>query len=145
MTTPVDIQFASEFRAAINQLSKKLRRISPTAQHLSHTERSTMSQLYQRDAMLPSELAATELITNQSMSQVLNHLEQLGYISRVSSEADKRKVHISLTEKGKAVFLQFKHERDEWMLKAITTTCTPEEQEQLKLVIGSLSNIGAFN
>jgi DNA-binding MarR family transcriptional regulator len=144
MTTPVDIQFASEFRAAINQLSKKLRRISPTAQHLSHTERSTMSQLYQRDAMLPSELAATELITNQSMSQVLNHLSELGYIGRVPSETDKRKVHISLTEQGEAIFLQFKHERDEWMLKAISSACTAEEQEELKNVIEPLSKIAAF-
>ena len=110
-----DIQFASELRAVINKLVKKLRKESPTGQKFSLTERSTMSALYQHGALLPSELAAMEMITNQSMSQVLNHLSELGYIVRVPSETDKRKVNISLTEEGEKIFLQFKHERDEWL------------------------------
>jgi DNA-binding MarR family transcriptional regulator len=144
MDQPVESQFTSEFRAIINQLVKKLRKESPTGQHLSLTERSTMSQLYQQKSMLPSELAANERITNQSMSQVLNHLTELGYIDRISSEMDKRKVHISLTEKGESVFLQFKHERDEWLYKAITTACTPEEQELFKKIIEPLNKVIDF-
>jgi DNA-binding MarR family transcriptional regulator len=139
-----DIQFASELRAVINKLVKKLRKESPTGQKFSLTERSTMSALYQHGALLPSELAAMEMITNQSMSQVLNHLSELGYIVRVPSETDKRKVNISLTEEGEKIFLQFKHERDEWLKKAIAQACTPEEHELLRQVISPLAKLVEF-
>ena len=139
-----DIQFASELRAAINKLVKKLRKESPTGQKFSLTERSTMSSLYQHKALLPSELAAMEMITNQSMSQVLNHLSEMGYIVRVSSETDKRKVNISLSAEGENIFLQFKHERDEWLQKAIAQACTAEERQLLKQVIVPLTKLVEF-
>ncbi len=100
-----------------------------------------MAQLYQNKSMLPSELAANEMITNQSMSQVLNHLFELGYIVRVASETDKRKVNVSLSEHGEHTLLQFRHERDEWLAAAITVVCSPEEQAALKVAIGALVKI----
>ena len=90
-----DLEFASELRTAIVRLIKKLRKHSPTGEKLSLTERSTMALLHQHKAMLPSELAAMEMITNQSMSQVLNNLANMEYIIRVPSETDKRKIIIS--------------------------------------------------
>jgi DNA-binding MarR family transcriptional regulator len=139
-----DLQFASDLRAVISRLVKKLRKESPTGQKLSLTERSTMFLLSQHGAMLPSELAAIEMITNQSMSQVLNHLFELGYIIRIPSETDKRKVNISLTEQGKSILLQFLYERDAWLLNAITSACTPEEQEVLKKAITPLGKLANF-
>ncbi len=103
-----------------------------------------MALLYQNKAMLPSELAATEMITNQSMSQVLNHLSELGYIVRLVSETDKRKVNISLSEEGESTLLRFRHERDEWLLKTIKAACTPEEQDVLKQAIGPLTKLIDF-
>jgi DNA-binding MarR family transcriptional regulator len=144
MDQPVEAQFTSEFRSVINRLVKKLRWEAPSGRHLSMTERSTLAQLYQQKTLLPSELAANEHITNQSMSQVLNHLSELGYIARLPSETDKRKVHISLTEKGESVFMQFRHERDEWLFKAVTTACTAEEQELFKMIIGPLNKVLDF-
>ena len=141
MTNNKDLEFASELRTAITRLIKKLRKESPTGLQLSLTERSTMALLQQHKALLPSELAAMEMITNQSMSQVLNHLSELGYIVRVPSETDKRKVNISLCELGESTLLQFRHERDEWLLKAITQACTPEEQAVLKQAIAPLTKI----
>ena len=139
-----DLQFASDLRSVISRLVKKLRKESPTGQKLSLTERSTMFLLSQHGAMLPSELAAIEMITNQSMSQVLNHLFELRYIIRMPSETDKRKVNISLTEQGKSILLQLLHERDEWLLNAITSACTPEEQEVLKKAIMPLGKLVNF-
>jgi DNA-binding MarR family transcriptional regulator len=139
-----DIQLASDLRTAITRLVKKLRKESPTGLQLSLTERSTMSFLYKYKALLPSELAAMEMITNQSMSQVLNHLSELGYITRIPSETDKRKVNISLSKSGETTLLQFRHERNEWLAKAITEICTPEEQMILKKAIGPLTKLVDF-
>lgn len=136
-----DIQFASDLRNVITRLIKKLRKESPTGSQLSLTERSTMALLYQNKAMLPSELAAAEMITNQSMSQVLNHLFELDYIVRTASTTDKRKVNISLSEHGESTLLQFRHERDEWLANAIAGACTPDEQAALKKAMGPLNKI----
>jgi DNA-binding MarR family transcriptional regulator len=144
MTNNKDLEFASELRTAITRLIKKLRKESPTGLQLSLTERSTMALLQQHKALLPSELAAMEMITNQSMSQVLNHLSEFGYIVRVPSETDKRKVNISLSELGESTLLQFRHERDEWLLKAITQACTAEEQALLKQAIVVLTKVVDF-
>ncbi|SHM83146.1 MarR family winged helix-turn-helix transcriptional regulator [Mucilaginibacter sp. OK098] len=136
-----DIQFASDLRNVITRLIKKLRKESPTGSQLSLTERSTMALLYQNKEMLPSELAAAEMITNQSMSQVLNHLSELGYIIRRASTTDKRKVNISLSEHGESTLLQFRHERDEWLANAIAKACAPDEQEVLRKVIAPLNKV----
>jgi len=141
MDNTPNLQLASELRDAVTKLVKKLRRESPTGLQLSMTERSTLSQLQLHGQLLPSELAAMEMITNQSMSQVLNHLSELGYITRTASATDGRKVNISLSELGEHTLLQFRHERDEWLAAAISAVCTPQEQEVLKQAIGPLSKL----
>jgi len=141
MSATNDIQFASDLRNVITRLIKKMRKASPTGLQLSLTERSTLALLHQHQALLPSELAAMEMITNQSMSQVLNHLFELGYIIRTASQTDKRKVNISLTKEGETTLLQLRHERDEWLLKAISETCTGEEQVLLKQSIAPLTKL----
>jgi DNA-binding MarR family transcriptional regulator len=137
-------QYVSELRTAVARLIKKLRKESATGQHLSLTERSTMALLNQHSALLPSELAAMEKITTQSMSTILNHLLELGYITRTASETDKRKVIISLTKTGENVLLQVRNERDEWLTKAIEATCSKEEQDLLKRAIIPLTKIIDF-
>ena len=139
-----NIQLASDLRTVLGRLIKKLRKESPTGLQLSLTERSTMSQLNQHEALLPSELAAIEMITNQSMSQVLNHLLELGYIIRTPSETDKRKVNISLSKEGKTTLLRFRQERNEWLANAIAEACTPEEQILLKQAIAPLTKLVEF-
>jgi len=139
-----NLEFVSDLRTVVGRLIKKLRKESSTGQLLSLTERSTMSLLYQHKSMLPSELAATEKITNQSMSEILRHLSELGYIIRTASETDKRKVHISLSAEGEKTLLQVRNERDQWLAKAIAGTCTDEEREQLKCAIDTLTKIVEF-
>jgi DNA-binding MarR family transcriptional regulator len=141
MTQNPNLELASELRGLLARLIKKLRKESVTGQKLSLTERSTMSTLYQQKQMLPSELASSEKITNQSMSQILNHLLELGYITRTPSDTDKRKVLISLTESGEKTLLQVRAERNEWLAKAISDSCDEEEINLLKKVIGPLTRV----
>lgn len=139
-----EAEFATEFRNVITKLIKKLRKESPTGQQLSVTERSTMSLLNQHKSLFPGELANMEMITNQSMSQVLNHLSELGYITKAVSEADKRKVNVSLSLKGEETLKLFRQERDEWLAYAIAASCTEEDQEILKKAILPINKIIDF-
>jgi DNA-binding MarR family transcriptional regulator len=141
MTQHPDLELASELRTLFTRLIKKLRKESVTGEHLSLTERSTMSLLYQQKQLLPSELAASEKITNQSMSQILSHLLELGYISRTASDTDKRKALISLTKSGEETLLRVRAERDEWLAKAIGDSCKQEEIKLLKKAMEPLKRI----
>jgi DNA-binding MarR family transcriptional regulator len=144
MTTNSDIQLATDLRTVTARLIKKLRKKSVTGQQLSLTERSSMSLLQQHKQLMPSELASMEKITNQSMSQVINHLLELEYISRTVSDADKRKVLISLTELGEKTLVQVRSERDEWLNRAIFEACNDEEVSLLKQAIGPLTKLVDF-
>jgi DNA-binding MarR family transcriptional regulator len=144
MSQNKDLQLASDLRTVVTRLVKKLRKESVTGQQLSLTERSVMSLLYKHKTLFPNELASMEKITNQSMSQILNHLFELGYISRKISDADKRKVLISLTELGEKTLLQVRHEREEWLNRAISETCTKEEEILLKQAINTLTKLVDF-
>jgi DNA-binding MarR family transcriptional regulator len=103
-----------------------------------------MSLLDQYGELLPNELAAMEKITNQSMSQILNHLAGLGYINRRISKKDKRKSIITLSAKGSTVLKQVRSERDNWLYQAIDQTCTASEIEILKKAIQPLKRLVDF-
>ncbi|MBS1502016.1 MAG: MarR family transcriptional regulator [Bacteroidetes bacterium] len=138
------MQLAADLRAVLSRIVKKLRRESATSQQLSLTERSTMGLLYPNKGLLPSELASMEKITNQSMSQILNHLSEIGYINRKTSTADKRKVFISLTESGEKTLLQMRSERAAWLARAIAEKCTKEEEAVLRQAVEILAKMIDF-
>ncbi len=137
-------EFVSDLRTVVARLIKKLRKESATSRQLSLTERSVLFLLLQHKELLPSELAAMEQITNQSMSTILSHLLELGYITRAASTTDKRKVLITLTTEGEKTLQQVRSERDHWLAHAIEATCTQQEQELLKQAIIPLTKIVDF-
>lgn len=136
-----DRQLASELRTLMTRLVKKLRSQASMEETLSLTERSTISLLDQHGKLLPSELAAHEKVTAQSMSQIVNHLSELGYINRTASETDKRKVFISLSKEGKAVLHKVRDQRDEWLNRAIREACTQQEQDILRRALIPLAKL----
>lgn len=134
-------QLASSLRNAITRLTKKLRTRSATGEKLSLTERSTIALLDQHQQLMPTELAAMEHITTQSMSQVLSNLQELGLIIRTASETDKRKVLISLSPLGTETLHRVRNEREEWLNKALNELCTPEERELLQKALVPLGKL----
>ena len=138
-------QLASDLRMVITRLIKKLRGKSTTGEKLSLTERSTLALLDQHKELLPNELAAMEKITSQSMSQILSHLLEIGYITRRLSKTDKRKSIISLSRAGQDILYTVRNERDEWLNKALQETCSAKEHELLRRVIVPLTRLVDFD
>ncbi len=139
-----NLQLASAFRTVISRLVKKLRTKNKIGDRLSLTERSVLSLLDERKELLPSELAAMEKITSQSMSGIINHLFELGYVKRKESAADKRKVLVSLSAEGRKLLFKRRHERDEWLSEAIQQTFTAREQEMLRKLLEPLAKLVNF-
>ena len=144
MAKQSDIELVSDLRTTVTRLVKKLRKHSAVGMELSLTERSVLGLLYNEGELLPNELATREKITGQSMSQILNHLTQLGFINRRASKEDKRKSFISLSAKGTAAIKQVRDEKDNWLYKAVIKTCSPEEITLLKKVLPPLKKIVDF-
>jgi DNA-binding MarR family transcriptional regulator len=135
---------ATEMRTIVTRLIKRLRKQSATGRTLSLTQRSTLALLDEHGELLPNELASMEKITNQSMSQVLAYLGELGYIKRRTAEDDKRKSIVSLTKEGAAILKQVRSERDSWLYKAINSNCSDEEVEILRKAMIPLKRILDF-
>ena len=139
-----NIELVSELRTNITRLVKKLRKHTITGMMLSLTERSVMGLLFTEQELLPNELAAREKIKNQSMSQILSHLDELGYINRRIAKEDKRKTFISLSAKGAAAVNQLRNEKDTWLHEAITNTCTTDDIIILKKALVPLKKLVDF-
>ena len=141
MTLTDENEIAANLRVAISRLVKILRSETRGDELLSLTERSTLVLIYQSTGTLPSELALIEKVTNQSMSQIINKLLGLGLIKKTSSKADKRKVIITISIAGKKFVAAKRHEKQEWLARAINEKTTQKEKEVLTNAIKILTKL----
>jgi DNA-binding MarR family transcriptional regulator len=130
-TSVGDIELATSLRTVIGRLIKVLRKQTHNDELLSITERSTLALLEQYKGLLPTELAGMEKVTTQSMSQVINHLFELGYVHRTPSSEDKRKVLLSITASGKQYLEKVRQEKQEWLARTVREKISPKEKEIL--------------
>ncbi|AMR29387.1 hypothetical protein A0257_21330 [Hymenobacter psoromatis] len=137
-------QLAYSLRNEVSLLFKRLRRQVRAAGQLSLTETTTLSLLHQQPLLLPTELATLANIAPQSMSQVLQHLAALGYLTRQPSATDKRKQHIRLTAAGEELVARARTERDLWLAAAISACLSPEEQHTLAAAVPLLQRLQAY-
>ena len=146
MSTQPDPQhLAAELQLVVSRLIKKLRTHSPTAGRLSLTERAVIKQLAQHGSLLPSELAAREKVTTQSMSQILRRLDALGYLTRQPEATDRRKVRIGLTAAGQALIPAVRQEASDWLHRALQATCSVSELTQLEEAVRVLARLVEIN
>ncbi|RZK61868.1 MAG: MarR family transcriptional regulator [Hymenobacter sp.] len=138
---PDALNLATELRTVVTRLVKQLRAHSPTREQLSLTERSVVRLLDQHPHLLPSELAAREKVTTQSMSQILSRLAARGYLTRQPSPTDRRKVHVAIADAGRALLQTARQERDEWLHEALAAHCSAQELATLRQALPVLQKI----
>ena len=134
-------ELASALRGVVSDLHKRLRKQTYSADELSLTEATTLSYLYKQGSLFPSELAERSKIKKQSMSQVLNRLEELKLIKRITTKEDKRKTAISLTTAARKLVEKSRHERDEWLAGVIRDMVAEKEVKVLLAAIPLLERI----
>jgi DNA-binding MarR family transcriptional regulator len=126
-----DMEIAASLRITLNRIVKVMRRETRNDGQLSLTERSTLGLLYPDVQLAPTDIARTEKVTTQSMSQVVNHLVELNFIARTPSAEDGRKTLLSLTDTGRARVEQARQEKQEWLAKALHEKVTETEKDLL--------------
>ncbi len=138
MTSKEDKIIAQSLRNLVTKMNKRLRKQMSNPEQLSIAEHSVVSLLMSQKEMLPSELGGILNISSQFMSQVLNRLEGLKYISKKASPNDGRKTLVSLTDFGRTKIENSRQEREEWLAENISKKYTRAEKEIIKQALDLL-------
>jgi DNA-binding MarR family transcriptional regulator len=136
-----DMEIATNLRITINRLVKIMRRETRNDGQLSLTERSTLGLLYPDIQLAPTDIARTEKVTTQSMSQVVNHLVELNYVARAPSAEDGRKTLLSLTDAGRSRVELARQEKQEWLAKSVHEKVAEAEKDLLLQAIQILTKL----
>lgn len=108
--------------------------------NLSITEIHVIEAIGTGESRNMSSVARDLDITIGTLTIAINNLVRKGYVHRVRSDEDRRIVLISLTEKGKRVYIHHEQFHDEM----ITTTISRLSDEEMKVLISALSNINSY-
>ena len=123
-------EVAAALRVSIGLLLRRLRQVQVEGE-LTLPESSALTRLDRGGPTTPSELAKLEQISPQSMGATLAALEARGLVGRRPDPRDGRRVVLSVTEAGRAVFLDKRNARAEQLAKALSAGFTPAELRQL--------------
>ena len=135
MVSPLDKEVAYGIRDLVTKMARRLRKQVSNPEQLSVAELNVLYLMIPTEEMLPSELSAQLNISSQYMSQVLNHLEELGYISRKPSPKDKRKTFAVMTAKGKKKVQVTRQEREEWLADQVSKKYSAKDKELIQRAI----------
>ena len=135
MVSPLDKEVAYGIRDLVTKMARRLRKQVSNPEQMSVAELNVLYLMIPTEEMLPSELSAQLNISSQYMSQVLNHLEELGYISRKPSPKDKRKTFAVLTAKGKKKIQVTRQEREEWLADQVSKQYSAKDKELIQKAI----------
>lgn len=106
---------------------------------LSITEVHTLEAIQSAEDKTMSNVAKTLMITVGTLTTAIDKLVKKGYVIRNSSENDRRKVILGLTQKSKDE-LKIHRQFHETMLDAVLTDMKIEENETLVEALRNLSN-----
>lgn len=87
--------------------------------------------------LIPSELAATLMMSRAGMTNRVDRLEEAGLVERALDPADRRSFLVAMTEKGRAVIDETMTEHAE-NLKRLVAGLSRQELEALDLALRTL-------
>lgn len=131
---------AAELADLFGKLKRKLRG-QASAGDLTPSQVSVLVHLDRAGPTTASALARLEGVRPQSMGATVASLEGLGLVRGAPDPSDGRQTILSLTPKCAAMIRSGRAARHQWLLRAISSKLTVQEQAQLKAAIGLLSRI----
>jgi DNA-binding MarR family transcriptional regulator len=126
------------FRHAYRSLRRLRGRDTHRGGELGHAQFELLADLRDRGPLSASELAAATGLSPATISQMLDHLAELGEVERVRSETDRRVVVTKLTRKGRRHVEARKAEwRQRWLV-----ALEGVDEEELRVAAKVLARIG---
>ncbi|WP_432844284.1 MarR family transcriptional regulator [Dactylosporangium sp. CA-092794] len=133
-------QLAAALRDSITRLNRRLRQARPMGD-LTITQLSALTSLELAGALTPRELAEHERVQPPTLTKIVAKLEDRGLVQRSPHPTDGRQVILSASESGRAVVVEHRRARDEWLAKRLMAL-TPEEREVLTKAAEIMGRIG---
>lgn len=133
-------QLAAALRDSITRLNRRLRQARPIGD-LTITQLSALTSLELNGALTPRELADIERVQPPTLTKIVAKLEERGLIQRTPHPTDGRQVILAATESGRAVIVEHRRARDEWLARQLAAL-TPDERETLGKAAEILGRIG---
>lgn len=131
---------AGELRVALGQLSRKMRSKSDLGDY-THSQGAVLVRLERDGPATISELARAEGVRPQSMAATVAALQEAGYVVGTSDPTDGRKTLQSLTDHTRDLVVTLRIAKEDWLMRAIRTTLTPDERAQLAASIPLLRRL----
>ncbi|HLY69827.1 MAG TPA: MarR family transcriptional regulator [Puia sp.] len=141
MIHSTDQNIAHSLRDLVSALNRNLRKQLGNPEQLSVAEENVVRILLSQEETLPSELCGQLNMSSQFMSQVLNRLQALEYISRKASKTDKRKSLVSLSRKGIQKIQKRRKEKEDLLAQLIAERYSTQQKKQIAQSLDLLAQL----
>lgn len=129
---------ADGLRPALLHLSRELRRERIAG--VSSQQLGLLVSIKLAPGVTLGELAAEERVSPAAMSQRISRLERDGLVARTPSDADRRRVGLTLTDEGRRVLRRVRSRRTAWLAGRLAEL-EPEELETIAAALGPLARL----
>ena len=131
---------AAELADLFGKLKRRLR-AQASGGDFTPSQVAVLMHLDRAGSTTVSALARLEGVRPQSMGATVASLEGLGLVKGAPDPNDGRQTILSLTPRCETMIRTGRAARHEWLLRAITSKLTEQEQAQLKAALGLLKRI----
>jgi DNA-binding MarR family transcriptional regulator len=131
---------AAELHALSGKLKRKLRE-QASAGDLTPSQASVLLHLDRNGPTTVTALARMQGVRSQSMGATISGLEALGLIKGTPDPGDGRQTILSLTPTCRELIRTGRAARHDWLLRAIQTKLSAEEQAQLAFAMHLLNRL----
>jgi len=104
---------AAHLRITVTRLARLLRRQGDTG--LSPSQLSALTAIERQGPLTLGALADYERVAPPSITKVVAKLEDRGLVARRADDADRRVVHVSTTDAGRALLGEVRQRKDVWL------------------------------
>ena len=135
---------ATELRAALGKLKRRLREQVTTGAHagdLTPSQVSVLLRLEKHGAATTSSLARAEGMRPQSMASVIGALETAGLVTGAPDPDDGRQTLLSLTDACRKWAKEGRAAKQDWLSRTIATRLTAKELDDLAKAVELLQRL----
>ena len=133
-------RLAAELHALVGKLKRKLRE-QASAGDLTPSQSAVLRHLGRDGPTTVTALAKAEGVRPQSMGATVAGLEALGLVKGAPDAKDGRQTILSLTPSCREMMRSGRAARQDWLLRAIKSKLSAEEQAELAFSLRLLSRI----
>ncbi|MGJ0389512.1 MarR family transcriptional regulator [Microbacterium sp. CGR1] len=118
---------ATDLRMATFRLARRLR-CARAVDAMSDAQLAVLATLRMHGRRTITALAERERVTAPSMTNMINGLEEQGYVVRTPDAEDRRRVQVDITEAGTEIVAQTIKRRDELLAEMLGELDFTEEE-----------------